>query len=1005
MSESTRNSALHIVLSRKHLSKLRMHLKRLFLIVHFFVSLLTASAQDPVNGIMDTYNINCHSPEVQSLTRYGQIPVNLHTGTADINIPLFEADIHGIKFDISASYNTSGIKVDDIASCLGLGWVLNIGGVISRSVNGIADETKQQGWLNHTLTQRELTYDYYRRDMYNTTHALAIDCAADDFTFNFFGHKGSFVFNSDGTPYQLPFSNLKIEFVDQDYFRITDEHGNVFTFKDKESTILNSNGKTVATSAWYLSEVKLANNRGTISFSYIDGASYEDRFPIYSSTIVKQIKVSGDYTRYTRFVNGISGTQISYRYVQTSTKWLKEVRFLQGRLGRVILDYDEESRKDFRGGKALRSLKVYNSSDSLAKPIRDWRFAQRYDLCKEGRKGNLQYECDTYRMFLVSMSDVADSANVETFSMTYDPTPLPCRKSFGKDLWGYYNGKYYQENSIYVRSLDSATVKKLNFPKDVYNNRKGSEQHAKAGSLTSITYPTGGCTRIEYEAHRTPEEGIGGGLRVKSIKNYSGEQCVESHDYKYGLNEDGFGEISAFNYNKNFKNIDGGYYYSLGSDEKTDDAKYIIYTLTDNPFYPSYVAYEQVTEYVGDASGQQGKTVNDFHIYMDGLADSYDTYPHPMYFESHAWQSGYPTCIRTYENHNGAQRLVRSESYNHRRFDLVRFGTYCVNTRYLYDGDMGLAKGDVLTNVHAEELYFTTFIPKETGTVKPIGCTTTDFFYNGDHCDSLTTITRFTYDGLKGSTRMHDCITEKREARAGTPWRSTQMRYLYDIVTNTDTIPAIYARMLHNNLGTTPMEVIQRYGDDAIGAQVYLYQSFPNNIIVPHKQLTLETTKPLNDYNTLHFRSGQLVTDERLGLCTTFTKFDVKGNIKEFMERDSIPVSIIWGYGWNLPIVKAKGVSATDLLPAYGLLNESAVCNSSRPPIGKLHEYLKAKFRGKPVEIEMFAHEPLVGLKSKYSINGELSTYEFDTKGRLIEEKDYRGATVRHYKYNIVKPK
>ncbi|SHN28408.1 hypothetical protein SAMN05216524_108145 [Mucilaginibacter sp. OK098] len=80
------------------------------------------------------------SPTAAGLGVYSNYPVADFTGTPKINIPLYEINEGGYKLPISFSYNASGIKVNDIASWVGLGWSLNAGGVITRNTMGGADD-------------------------------------------------------------------------------------------------------------------------------------------------------------------------------------------------------------------------------------------------------------------------------------------------------------------------------------------------------------------------------------------------------------------------------------------------------------------------------------------------------------------------------------------------------------------------------------------------------------------------------------------------------------------------------------------------------------------------------------------------------------------------------------------------------------------------------------------------------------------------------------------------
>src|SRR5579859_7321356 len=79
------------------------------------------------------------TPNAAAFQKYGDIPVSAYTGIPDISIPLYTAKFRDISVPISLSYHASGIKVSEEASQVGLGWVLNAGGNITRNIVGYDD--------------------------------------------------------------------------------------------------------------------------------------------------------------------------------------------------------------------------------------------------------------------------------------------------------------------------------------------------------------------------------------------------------------------------------------------------------------------------------------------------------------------------------------------------------------------------------------------------------------------------------------------------------------------------------------------------------------------------------------------------------------------------------------------------------------------------------------------------------------------------------------------------
>ncbi len=100
-------------------------------------NIVNTNQQDIVNRSMNAYNVS--SPNVTSFQKVNNIATNEYTGRAEINIPLYEVKSGDITVPISLSYNTSGVKVNDIPSSVGCNWSLNAGGNVSKIVKDRED--------------------------------------------------------------------------------------------------------------------------------------------------------------------------------------------------------------------------------------------------------------------------------------------------------------------------------------------------------------------------------------------------------------------------------------------------------------------------------------------------------------------------------------------------------------------------------------------------------------------------------------------------------------------------------------------------------------------------------------------------------------------------------------------------------------------------------------------------------------------------------------------------
>ena len=132
----------------------------------------------PVYGqdYKDAFNYAPRSPEAARLIEDIEIPVSTYTGTAEVAIPIWSFNQQGLSQSMTLSYRTGGIKVNQVASSVGIGWNLQAQPMITRKVNGLPDEIGSgladlRGFLS---IRDDFTYDAIVQ-VYNEPHDSTLE--------------------------------------------------------------------------------------------------------------------------------------------------------------------------------------------------------------------------------------------------------------------------------------------------------------------------------------------------------------------------------------------------------------------------------------------------------------------------------------------------------------------------------------------------------------------------------------------------------------------------------------------------------------------------------------------------------------------------------------------------------------------------------------------------------------------------------------------------------------
>lgn len=176
-------------------------------------SLLSAFAQQEESvyqrGATQLESIMPPTPESSSRVKYADVPFTHSLGAAELDIPLYTLEGRELSIPIGLHYRSNGIKLDEMAGVAGLGWTLEAGGCITRTIVYMPDHfssamfhhempsgtllSQLENQTNNTATMAYLRDNLWRR----------LDSSLDRYSYSICGLSGTFVILDDGNVRQL----------------------------------------------------------------------------------------------------------------------------------------------------------------------------------------------------------------------------------------------------------------------------------------------------------------------------------------------------------------------------------------------------------------------------------------------------------------------------------------------------------------------------------------------------------------------------------------------------------------------------------------------------------------------------------------------------------------------------------------------------------------------------------------------------------------------------------
>lgn len=540
---------------------------RLFIRFCFYLSLasseLFAQSSDPwsssdyahqlAKSIFKENRVIPGSPEAADLGKYGNIPVSLYTGTAQVAIPIYEIGGSKIKTPVSLQYSSNGFRPQDVATWVGLGWTLNAGGVITRSVMGNPDVSVNYFNAQYNYMDVPPTNDLFANyDYYDHYHSGLMESQPDVYAYNFNGMSGRFYIKNDAnrTIVKRQKDNLKIEHTDVSNvnftFKITDDNGNVYQFSDIEQTnmILDEDFRqgqnTIHTfdyaSSWFLTSITSADGSEQIVFDYYTTTSYTQPFKnleVNRSMTYEQktaVPVGGGVAS-----NGppilVSNVAAEGPVVKYYRKFLRKISFKKNGIVVSYTDFISSLNErqdlldvDYPQERLLKDIKTY----SFGNLIKHAQFVYSYFT----KNNSTNPSSKRLRLDEVKNIDVQGISVKPSYLFYYNGSNnTPNTNTKALDHWGYYNAA---ANLSLVPNYTLGMGMVIGMGAD----RSPAISGSIYGMLSKIVYPTGGYSTFEYEMNKATDETGNefevGGVRIKSITDYAGtNKIAQKKCYEY----------------------------------------------------------------------------------------------------------------------------------------------------------------------------------------------------------------------------------------------------------------------------------------------------------------------------------------------------------------------------------------------------------------------------------------------------------------------------------------
>ena len=960
------------------------------------------------------------TPESSSRVKYADVPFTHSLGAAELDIPLYTLEGRELSIPIGLHYRSNGIKLDEMAGVAGLGWTLEAGGCITRTIVYMPDHfssaefhhempsgtllSQLENQTNNTATMAFLRDNLWRR----------LDSSLDRYSYNICGLSGTFVILDDGNVRQLSGDGVLITVSGRDNqnnditgFTVTGPDGTQYvltateegTYRGLMSNPTPSTGQDDewdAITAWYLTGITSPSGLESATLTYTPGGSWERRvqsiaqtatFDKTASTQSVTTGYDGSYVRSTYTTQVLSsitlGSQTaSFTYASVSgydghtptTAWTRTPNYPKRLTGITVTD---------------TSNQVYKVTVGTGESPYDGRVLLN-------------------NLVIAHRTNTAD----DRWDFTYK-TKNATVSRYSQDWYGYYNAE-----------VDGSTLRNKLCPWvmsgswGTFSLTWGTPDPTEADYMSLLTASHDGAqTCFTYEGSYYNSTPIG--IRVKEIEVRDNESTlIRKRSFTYAN-----GTIGGTYYPM----LDQ--YMNVGASQVVTDGGLIHYIwsfsvhetpVTDGPtLMEAQVAYASVTEEETDGVATNGaKTVYTFDtsdMHPDGTSTisrfpstwsgiygpgSYVPSLDPWdgvrkgYEESGPRGPALLTRKDVYEWNGTSHQLVQRENYTYPAVTtsniLVDYKVKEVMVHSAYGEIGGLQYGDL----YHYPVYAKDFYSRQPQSVVRIG-----YHANGND----TTSVEYSYvsrSNLSNPLRISSVQTD-------VDLNVRTLKYTYpDTYQNAPTWVSslVSAHRLNTVLKQELYHGVRHFAPlDGKGIKA---ADNTRSIGGPVGTLWKEEITTYDSYTimnhsyllpSLHIEKTDGVESWR----ETIESRDRLGNVQSVKEKGRPETVIFWGYGGRYPVAIIENASYEDVYLYLGRLFMVGYNPSSSPTSDQIMALNGLRSDLPDAHVTVMEWLPGVGMTSMTDPSGVKTTWWYDDAGRLKEVKDANGNLLDKYEYSL----